>query len=230
MASSLEVFVEVSSKEKIALEVYSTDSIANLKNEIKDKKGFPVKKQRIFYRGDELNDHRTVSDYNIQDQSTLNLILEGKLKYPVEMTILSAARRQVTLAVNAIDSISEVKLKIQHMTGAPPHKQILFFAAIELENTYNITGFTINELFLAHWLAKFYDNKRLYNVVNATRSVSGLCPWSIRVQTHGWLPGKFVSFVVFNNLAGGPWKCVRDFYGLSKERLLKKVWQELLTS
>lgn len=99
MASPLEIFIKVSCQETIALEVDSNDFIGNLKNKIKDKKGFPVETQRIFYRGEVLNDDRTVGDYNIQNQSTLNLIRQGKLKYPVEITILTAARRRVTLAV-----------------------------------------------------------------------------------------------------------------------------------
>ena len=153
----MEIIIQVSSGEIFALGVHSNDSIANLKNKIKDKKGFPVEEQRISYRGEVLNDDRTVRDYNIQNQSVLNLIVQGKLKYPVEITILTAARKRIILAVNAIDSISEAKLKIQDITGVPPHKQILFYAGIELENTHTITDFTINELFLMRWLAKFYD-------------------------------------------------------------------------
>ena len=99
MGSPLKLFVKVSSRETIPLQVYSNDFIGNLKNKIKDKKGFPVETQRIFYRGEVLNDDRTVGDYNIQNQSTLNLIRQGKLKYPVEITILTAARGRVTLAV-----------------------------------------------------------------------------------------------------------------------------------
>ena len=148
IASPLEIIIQVSSQEVFALGVHSNDSIANLKTKIKDKKGFPVQIQRISYRGEVLNDDRTVRDYNIQNQSILNLKLQGKLKYPVEITILRAARKRITLAVNAIDSITETKLKIQDMTGVLRHKQILIYAGIELENTRTITDFTINELFL----------------------------------------------------------------------------------
>ena len=99
MGSSLDLFIKVGSQETIPLQVYSNDFIGNLKNKIKDKKGFPVEMQRIFYDGKVLNDDRTVADYEIQNRSTLILIRQGKLKYPVEITILTAARRRVTLAV-----------------------------------------------------------------------------------------------------------------------------------
>ena len=42
----------------------------------------------------------------------------------------------------------------------------------------------------------------LYNDVNATRAVIGRCPWSIRVQIHGWRHGKLVFFVLFNMTRG----------------------------
>lgn len=99
MGSPLDLFVKVGSQETIALQVYSNDLIGNLKNKIKNKKGFPVETQRIFYDGEVLNDDRTVADCEIQNQSTLILICQGKLKYPVEITILTAASRRVTLAV-----------------------------------------------------------------------------------------------------------------------------------
>ena len=96
----MKIIIQVSSEEIFALGVHSNDSIANLKNKIKDKKGFAVEKQRISYRGEVLNDDRTVRHYNIQNQSILNLILQGKLKYPVEITILTAARKRIILAVD----------------------------------------------------------------------------------------------------------------------------------
>ena len=45
-------------------------------------------------------------------------------------------------------------------------------------------------------------NSLLYNDVNATRAVIGRCPWSIRVQIHGWRHGKLVFFVLFNMARG----------------------------
>ena len=133
------------------LAVDPNDSIANLKSMIKVKKGFPVDEQRIVFNGRNLEDDRTVSDYNIQDKSTLNLVLrvpgrhKGHNRIGVLVTILTEARVPVATdtLVRPTDSILEVKLKIRDMTGVPPHKQILNFGDKELENTRTISDYNI---------------------------------------------------------------------------------------
>ena len=147
------LFVKVMCEEThITLAVDPNDSIANLKSMIKVKKGFPVDEQRIVYNGRNLEDDRTVSEYNIQDKSTLNLVLRvprrhnGHNRMGVSVTILTEARVPVatdTLTVRPTDSILEVKLKIRDLTGVPPHKQILNFADRELENTRTISDYNI---------------------------------------------------------------------------------------
>ena len=141
----LEIFVQVTSQEIITLEVDSSDTIGNLKEKIKDKKGFSAEEQHLFFQRKKLKDNRTVCDYNIQNKSTLNLLLQvpAEQMYRLDVTILTEDRRQVTLAVNASDSISELKRKIQDMTGVLRHKQSLSFAGIELENACTISAYDI---------------------------------------------------------------------------------------
>ena len=146
------LFVKVMCEEThTTLAVDPNDSIANLKSMIKVKKGFPVDEQRIVFNGRNLEDDRTVSDYNIQDKSTLNLVLrvpgrhKGHNRIGVLVTILTEARVPVATdtLVRPTDSILEVKLKIRDMTGVPPHKQILNFGDKELENTRTISDYNI---------------------------------------------------------------------------------------
>ena len=143
--SPLKIFVQVMSQEIITLEVDSSDTIANLKEKIKDKKGFPGEQQRLFFQTKKLKDDRTVSDYNIQNKSTLNLLLQvpAEQMYRLEVTILMEGRKRVTLALNAIDSILELKRKIKDVTGVPRHKQSLSCAGIELENERTISAYNI---------------------------------------------------------------------------------------
>ena len=137
----LEIFVQVMHQEIITLEVDSSDTIGNLKEKIKDKKGFPVEEQLLFFQSKtQMKDDQTVSDYNIQNKSTVKLSLQI---YRLEVTILTEGRRPVTLEVNATDSILELKREIQDMTGVPLKQQCLSFAGIELENERTIFAYNI---------------------------------------------------------------------------------------
>ena len=134
LAAYIQIFVLLHNCKRYPVTVLQDDTVENLKQIISEKIGIPLDEQRLIFGGKFLEEGCILSDYNIQEYSTVFWVLRLHDLVPIDIYVKMSTGNTITMCVEPDESIAHVKQRIQAMEKVPSDQQLLTYSGVELED------------------------------------------------------------------------------------------------
>jgi ubiquitin len=139
----MQLFVKTLTGKTVSIEVEEGESIEDVKAKIAEKEGIPPEQQRLIFGGQQLQDAKTLDDYDVGDDATLHLVL--RLRGGMQLFVKTLTGKTVSIEVEEGESIEDVKAKIAEKEGIPPEQQRLIFGGQQLQDAKTLDDYDVGD-------------------------------------------------------------------------------------
>ena len=139
----MQIYIRTPNHVTIKLNVDACDTINLIKAKIQDKQGTPQDQQRLTFIGQRLDNVHTLSDYSIQNETSLDLV--ARPRGSMHIFVQTETGATITLDMEASDTIANLKARIQEKLGLFAYEQRLIFAGNILDDGRTLRDCSIQQ-------------------------------------------------------------------------------------